>query len=193
MKSKILLALAGLLIVSTLFISPVSAQSPVIYRANGTLDEYNPGVTAEIFVGSWRIKIKDNKVNFKARYLELNVVEQIPGTKDKFRLVLTDVTTISISGSQCEIEGTLVFYKRGFDPVTGEFGFYTFSFTTKITIDPSEIQIDFLPPVPSPIPGYPDYDYIRAPPSLSALKLGVKQNSTFPLFSYFCEICNTRY
>ncbi len=147
MKSKMLLGLAGLLIVSMLAISLVSGES-VIYRANGTLDTYNPDYPgygdAMVVVGSWAIKIEDGAVDFKARYLEENILEEIPGTIDKFMLVLTSVDSVTIDGSNCEILGTIVWYKIGWDHETGKpkFQWPYFDTYSKITINTSGIWID---------------------------------------------------
>jgi len=157
MKSKMLLALASLLIVSMVVTSPVSAQG-VTYQAFGTLDEYNPDIPelnrARLVGGIWRINIKDDAVNFRSFHVELNVEEQIPGTYDVFRLVLTEVTDVTIDDSHCEIEGTLVLYKIGFEPYTGEFGFWTIELDgATITIDPSGIWIYWPPWEPWAIGG----------------------------------------
>lgn len=157
MKSKMLLALAGLLIVSMVVISPVSAKK-VIYRASGTLDEYNPASTNPtvlwdwIVVGTWSIKInKDGGVHFRAWYLEVNGPDNeidIPGTLDLFIIVLKEVTSGPIiSGDNCEFVGNLVFYKFGHDLATGKPKLYILDFpNARIVTDDSGIWI-YLPTV----------------------------------------------
>lgn len=157
MKNKTLLTLAAFFMASMPVISMVSAGR-VICRANGTLDEYNvevPELTkARILVGSWRIKIQDDTVDFKARWLEENVEEEIPGTKDRFKLVLTEVTAFGIDGAYCEIMGTLELYKTGWDVETGKpmFSVRTIE-DALIVITPSEIWIWFWPGEPWTIRG----------------------------------------
>ncbi|NIT56322.1 MAG: hypothetical protein GWN00_08835 [Aliifodinibius sp.] len=146
MKSKMLLALAGLLMVSVLFISPICAQS-VTYRANGTLDGYNPVVwfhdNCEIVVGGWTIKIYDDSVDFKAWYLEENILEEIPGTLDKFRLSLTDGTVVGSTDGTVVVQGTIDVHKIGWDPATGKPKITTSTWApATITIDTSGIEID---------------------------------------------------
>ncbi|MFX1513317.1 MAG: hypothetical protein ACFFCQ_12085 [Promethearchaeota archaeon] len=156
MKSKIFLVLSGLLIVSIPVISPVSAQS-IIFRANGTLDEYNPTLPPvflidTIILGSWSIKINENyNVNFKAQFLEENGLENpgdMPGTLDKFRINLIDGIVINIDDSTSEVKGTLIFDKSSWDINTGKPKFRTIVFeNTGIVIDSSGIRI-YLPIVP---------------------------------------------
>ena len=147
-----LLSLASLLIVSTLVISPVSAKK-VVYRANGTLDQYNDPMYdgAIVFQGSWNIKIKENnEVDFEVRFLEKNINEEIPGTFDKFKIVLTQLDSLDITDSVCVIEGTLVWHKTGWDleapdgyigDPPGNIYFREFSMVVRITIDPSDLLI----------------------------------------------------
>jgi hypothetical protein len=54
-----------------LALSTMPAQAKgLLYRANGTLDTYNVGATAELVVGSWNIEISEDLVDFRARWLE---------------------------------------------------------------------------------------------------------------------------
>jgi len=157
MKSKMLLALAGLLIVSMVVVSPVSAEK-VIYRASGTLDEYNPLSTNPrvlwdwIVVGGWRIKIdEDGEVDFRACYLEKNGPDNeidIPGTLDLFIIVLKEVTSGPIiSGDNCEFVGDFVFYKFGHDLATGKPKLFLLDFPdATIVTDDSGIWI-YLPTI----------------------------------------------
>jgi hypothetical protein len=156
MKSRILLVLAGFLIVSMLAISPASAHE-VVYTANGKLDEYVVVMAAEVYRGHWRIRIEDDKVIFRGWYLELNVDEEIPGTLDFFRLDLIDASEPIIDDGECIVEGTLVFRKIGWDNPFGPTmpGYkdlpgarYTakFTFCAIITINPDGILIEFPAP-----------------------------------------------
>lgn len=150
MNRKVLGALAGLLMVALLVISPVSAQAQTsLFRASGSLDAYNPsnaGLTAQIVVGSWNVKISQLEVDFRARYLEENTIEEIPGTKDVFRLSFSEVTGVTVVGSSAEIEGTLEFAKKGWDPATGKPRFGTLVFPgSRITIDESAILFFLIP------------------------------------------------
>ena len=154
MKSRMLLVLAGLLMISMLAISPAYAQG-VIYEANGTLDEYIEGTTAEVYRGRWRIRIEGNDVTFRGWYLELNLDEEIPDTLDWFRLRLIPTSEPTIDGGVCTVEGDLVFRKLGWD--NEEFGpnlpnyqdlpgpWYTakFAFEVTITINTDRILNDF--------------------------------------------------
>jgi len=153
-KSRMLLVLAGLLMISMLAISPAYAQG-VIYEANGTLDEYIEGTTAEVYRGRWRIRIEGNDVTFRGWYLELNLDEEIPDTLDWFRLRLIPTSEPTIDGGVCTVEGDLVFRKLGWDNPMGPTlpnyrdlpgPLYTARFTldVSITIDPDTIVIDFL-------------------------------------------------
>jgi len=157
MKSKMLLALACLLMVSVLVISPASAEK-VIYRANGTLDEYNPASTNPnvlwdwIVVGSWSIKIdEDGEVDFRARYLEENGPDNeidIPGTLDKFIIALEEVTSGPIIiGDNCEFVGNLVFYKYGWDLATGKPKLYTLYFPDAMVVTTDSVIRIYLPTV----------------------------------------------
>lgn len=117
MKKQIHLTLAGLIIVSTLFIPQASAKD-IIYQANGTLDAYiQPGYEdALIIAGNWRVVVNENyEVNFIARYLELNVNEEINGTIDRFTLNFDPDSPVEIEGSMCIIRGSLLFEKLGWD------------------------------------------------------------------------------
>jgi len=154
MKSKMLLALAGLLIVSMLFISPVSAQK-VVYRANGKLEQYaGTDLSAEVANGRWNVKIKEGdgpKVEFfEAFYRELNIDEEAErspaGTIDTFKLTLTYYESVEIDDDECIISGaTIHVEKKWWNLETGkpehikDFATWT---DVEITIDSSEILID---------------------------------------------------
>jgi len=153
MKSKMLLALACLLMVATLVISPASAKKAT-YKAVGTLEEYVNPTTAVVYCGIWGIRIESGEVEFKAAYLELNLAEEIPGTLDTFILVLTEVTDLSVVDGVCEINGTVHWFKIGWDHPDASGGpnyvdlpgpHYTWSWDwpVSITIDPNGILILF--------------------------------------------------
>lgn len=164
MKRRMLLASAGLWIVIMLTISaaPVEAKiwPYVYYRANGKLDEYNPSLPGDfdqIVAGSWRFIIHDGIYDFKACYLEENGPgPEIEGTFDKIKLTLTEPKSLSINSitGVCEIIGTLVAYKTGWDPATGKPAFWSPLFSiqdTKIVITESKIWIYL------PIPGFTEW------------------------------------
>ncbi len=147
MRFQVLAVSVSLLIVSMLALSTMPAQAEgLLYLANGTLDTYNETVSAdaELVVGSWNIEIsEDFEVNFKARWLEENIIEEIPGTKDRFRLTFTDVAEVTIGGSYVEINGTFVFHKMGWNVTTGIPYSRTQVFEGRITIDSSGILVYF--------------------------------------------------
>jgi hypothetical protein len=150
MKSKLLLALTGLLIVSMLVISPTSARK-ADYKAVGTLDSYLDPLPAEVFKGVWKIRIENGEVEFKARYLEKNIGEEIPGTLDRFTFVIT-VSDFSIVDGVCEINGNSVWHKIGWDnPIAhdgpnyvdlpGSHYMWSWEWPMSITIDGDGIEI----------------------------------------------------
>ena len=156
MKSPMVLALACFLMIPMLAISPASAER-VIYRANGTLDRYNPDSEDivhwdTIVVGRWTIKISEDhgeyEVDFVAFYMEKNgppphPLDEIEGTLDKFKVVVDEPTVSTLEDDICVIEATLIFHKTGWDPETGRPLFSTLIFSSsQIRIDSSRIEID---------------------------------------------------
>jgi len=132
---------------------PVSAQE-VNYKTSGLLNEYLTPNTAEVFWGSWEIRIENNDVSFRGRYLELNVEEEIPGTIDLFRLRLIDALVPVINDGVCMVEGNLVFRKIGWDnplgptlpgykDLPGPLYRARFTIYVRITIDSYGILIEF--------------------------------------------------
>lgn len=151
---KTLSAFVGAFLVVALLLAPISAgDDGELIEADGSLDAYNPDIdfdvgasSAFILDGNWEARIDvDSAVEFRASYLELNVLEELPGTVDRFALTLTDLTEVSIGASHLAIAGTLVFDKAGTDTTTGEPFLTTFGFAARILIDSSEILI-FLGP-----------------------------------------------
>ncbi len=157
MKSKMLLALAGLLIGSILFITPASAQPHVIYLANGTLVEYEDAWTAEIVRGWWNVEFIGDKVEFSAFYRELNndEWENSPvGTIDTFELTLIDYISVEIIDDECTISGaTLHVTKIWWNLATGKpepvKAYWFPDMVRTVTIDESSIEIDLEPADPA--------------------------------------------
>lgn len=156
MTDRSFLALVVLLVVFVQAVLPLSAQvDSFLFRARGTLDEYNPlldlsgrGAGSSIIfgVGNWAIEItEEHVVDFRGAYLEKNIFEEIPGTIDRFELTLTDVTGVRVNGDRVEVSGRLVFEKRGWNVLTGRPKFTTFHYPARLVIDSSRILI-FLGP-----------------------------------------------
>jgi len=155
MKRKMLLVLAGLLIVSMLVISPVLAEDDVIYRANGKLEQYADAWSSEIVNGRWNVEINetdfDLTVKFFAFYRELNIDEAIEnspaGTIDTFKLTLVNYDSVEIIDDACTISGaTIHFGKKWWNLATGKPERVGWEFFDReITIDESGILIDLEP------------------------------------------------
>ncbi len=157
MKSKMLLALVGLLIVPTLVISPVLAEDDVVYRANGRLERYADAWSSEVVNGRWNVEINQSDfgltVVFFAFYRELNIDEEVEnspaGTIDTFKLTLIDYDLVEISDDVCVVSGaTIHFRKKWWNLATGKPERVEWElFDREITIDESGILIDLEPAI----------------------------------------------
>jgi hypothetical protein len=110
---------------STLTLQPISAET-TIFRASGTLDEYIAlGYdSARIVGGSWSVTINlDGELTFYAHWVEENIIEEIPGTIDTFRLYYDEAPEFDFDGSTCTIPMRLIVsVKMGWDNPVGGFG-----------------------------------------------------------------------
>jgi hypothetical protein len=149
-----LVMLAGLVIVSMLVVPTASARyilpDDVVYRAWGTLDEYNPDYgwsgNCRIIGGVRRLRISvDGAVAFTYCYLEENIQEEIPGTIDTWIIILKEVITppLTIIEDECEFVGLVVVYKFGWDTATGKRKVWTWEEPNRIKTTASGIWINW--------------------------------------------------
>jgi hypothetical protein len=132
MKKLMRILIVTLLITSTISIVPAAYSKPVVYFANGSLEEYDPGSPfAEVVNGHWRVNIKKSgsgyDVDFSAFYRELNLggeeapeYDQAVGKIDNFWLFLVDASVVEIDGDRCVIEGELHVRAKHWNPETLE-------------------------------------------------------------------------
>ncbi|MEM2094743.1 MAG: hypothetical protein QXI32_05550 [Candidatus Bathyarchaeia archaeon] len=151
MKKICLVAVVSLLALSMLSTVSVSgANGGFFYRASGKIEAYDKQdyTCAIIVCGTWNVRIGADDDGyyvalFNAHYQELNVNEEIPGTKDYFELYLTEITSVSIDREICTIKAHLCHNKKGWDPTTGK-PLFTSDDRGEVTITISSSGIYFL-------------------------------------------------
>jgi len=131
MKRKTLLVLNLLIAASVALTTPVSAKRGVVYRAQGSWEEYDPyDVHAEVVGGHWNIEIRmvgeEYVVQWHSQYRELNLggegaheYDQAVGTVDHFKYYFSEIYSVSIVGDSCILEVDLLVHAKHHDPETG--------------------------------------------------------------------------
>ena len=126
-KSTILLCLIA---VSMVLVSPVSAKNGVIYKAQGSWEEYDPwDVHAEVVGGHWNINIRmvgeEYVVQWHSQYRELNLggegaheYDQAVGTIDHFKYYFSEIYSVTISDDVCILEVNMMVHAKHHDPET---------------------------------------------------------------------------
>ena len=130
MKKKSLILLI-LITASMVLATPVSAKKGVVYKAQGSWEEYDPGnVHAEIVGGHWNIEIRmvdeEYVIQWHSQHRELNLggdgaheYDQAVGTVDHFKYYFSDVYSVEISDDACILEVNLWVHAKHHDPETG--------------------------------------------------------------------------
>ena len=131
MKRKSLILLF-LITASMILATPVSAKNGVVYKAQGSWEEYDPGDEhAEVVGGHWNIEIRmvngEEVVQWSSQYRELNLggtdaneYDQAVGTIDHFKYYFSEIHSVSISGDACILEVDLMVHAKHHDPETGK-------------------------------------------------------------------------
>jgi hypothetical protein len=97
-----------------------------------------PTYDAKVVISQWKMGLtQDGRAWFFAKYIELNVSEEIPGTYDNFIVIMvTDIWEPISNGYS--LEGTSYWWKNGI---------LTYQWDTKITIDSefyeTQLRADF--------------------------------------------------
>jgi hypothetical protein len=124
------LMLFSVVLASMILVAPVSAKNKVVYKAQGSWDEYlPPDPHAEILDGHWNIEIRmvgdEYVVVFHSHHRELNLggegaheYDQAVGTVDHFKYYFAEVHNVTISGDTCVLGVDLMVHAKHHDPVT---------------------------------------------------------------------------
>lgn len=128
-KSLTILCLIFLVLMMTI---PVSAKNGVIYKAQGSWDEYDPNDEhAQIVGGHWNIEIKqindEKMIVWHSQYRELNLggpgaheYDQAIGTIDHFKYYFSEIYGVHISEDVCILEVNLLVHAKHHDSETGK-------------------------------------------------------------------------
>jgi hypothetical protein len=123
--------LLSIIMLSTILAAPVYAKNNIIYRAQGSWDDYDPEQEhSEILGGHWNIEVRmvngEYVVQWSSHYRELNLGgeeahewDQAVGTIDHFKYYFSEVYSVSISDDTCTLEVHLMVHVKHHDAETG--------------------------------------------------------------------------
>jgi len=88
-----------------------TARGPIPHH-RGTFDTWYGDVNAKIVESSWSVTYVKDRAIFVAKFTELNIAEEVPGTYDSFRIWM-QADSVQIVGNVVTISGTAKLWKNG--------------------------------------------------------------------------------
>jgi len=112
-KKRAFTVILSLIISTSLFYGlTVSTAKGPISHYTGTFDTWYSDLNAKIVESSWSVTNVKSMAIFNAKFTELNIAEEVPGTYDSFRIWM-QADSVKIVGNIITISGTAKLWKNG--------------------------------------------------------------------------------